>query len=82
MRKQDLLAIIVLAIVVALIGVLMVDSLTTPPSERYELSEEPQPIPEGYSQEGLEYMRSGDLFDFTVTVDGETADKNPTPFGE
>lgn len=82
MRKQDLIAIIVLAVVFGAIGILAVNSLSTPPSDRYELTEEPEPIPAGYSEEGLEYMRSGDLFDFTVRVDGVEANKNQAPFGD
>lgn len=81
MRKQDLAAVVVLAIVLSMIGVFAVNSFTSSPSEKYTKTEEPDQIPEGFSEEGLEYMRDGDLFDFTVTVNGAETSKNQTPFG-
>lgn len=81
MRKQDLAAVAVLAIVLSFIGIFAVNSFTSVPSEKYTKTEKPDQIPEGFSEEGLEYMRSGDLFDFTVRVNGVEASKNKTPFG-
>lgn len=81
MRKQDLAAVVVLAIVLSMIGIFAINSFTSSPSEKYTKTEEPEKIPEGFSEEGLEYIRSGDLFDFTVRVNGPDASKNKTPFG-
>lgn len=82
MRKQDLAAVVVLAIVLSLIGVFAVNSFTSSPSEKHQTTKEPDKIPGGFSEEGLKYMRNGDLFDFTVRVDGTEVPKNQTPFGD
>jgi hypothetical protein len=82
MRKQDIGAIIVLVIVFSFLGIWAVGALTSPPSETYQMSEEPDPIPAGFNDKGIEYMQSGFLRDFTVRVDGVEVDKNARPFSD
>lgn len=81
MKTQDLIAVIVLAVIVSALGLMAANSFTTPPSENFTTSEEPQPVPSGFSEEGIEYLTDGAVSDFTVNVNGVEAPKNSNPFG-
>lgn len=81
MKKQDLIAVIVLALIVTTLGVMASNRLFSPPSEGVTLSTEPEAIGPEFNREGIEYLIGDGVNDFTVKVNGLEASKNPTPFG-
>lgn len=81
MKTQDLIAIVVLAVIISALGLMAANSFTTPPSENFTMSEEPQPVPAGFNEEGIDYLADEEVSDFTVNVNGVEAPKNSQPFG-
>lgn len=81
MKTQDLIAVVVLAVIVSALGLMAANSFTTPPSEKFTTSETPRQVPSGFSEEGVEYLLNDEVSDFTVNVNGVEAAKNSRPFG-
>lgn len=80
MRKQDLIAIIVLGVVFAALGIFLAGNMFTPISQSYSESSTPAPIESGFDEQGVEYMQIDQLRDYTVIVDGVETSKNLAPF--